>query len=266
MERNRARNQGIIFHTYLDKYDMLRKMDKELADSYLLAMVETILGEELTPIKPEHEIVKCMLTEIDSISERNAVKYNRIKNARKEKQITEQRLDEIADMLNQGWSQSEIANQLNISQSTVSRRVALIRSEYKEMLPIYNSQNMQELCTNYSQISANVNIHEYAHNADICTNYSDYAQNYAQMNGYPQYPHIPHNVNVNDNMNNNMNIKDEIPFALKDFYNKNRTIHKTGEELQRIVKEKEIAWDELMEYYPSLEPYKNEFITYGCRV
>lgn len=137
------RDTGVISKSSLKRYYLIKDglHNEDLANKYLLAMNETVLGADPTPLKEEERIlIDAFLAEINVISEKNAERYNRKVEMDRENDIENNKLDIIADLYSQGCPQREIAEILRedygvkISQQAVSKRIAKIKMKYPELL------------------------------------------------------------------------------------------------------------------------------------
>lgn len=105
------RDTGVISKSSLKRYYLIKDglHNEDLANKYLLAMNETVLGADPTPLKEEERIlIDAFLAEINVISKKNAERYNRKLEKDRENDIYNNKLDVIADLYSQGYPQREI--------------------------------------------------------------------------------------------------------------------------------------------------------------
>ena len=199
--------------------------NEDLAYKYAIAVWETVLGADRTPLKEEEQnLIDAFLFEMKAITKNSAEKYGRKAERDKENDISKNKLDIIADLHSQGYTQREIVEILEedydvkISQQAVSKRLTKIKTKYPELLEDLqpdsqpDSQSLQpslqpdkELvvqgskscttCTTDSTTSTtNPTTEKVVENVENSDGSSD-------GSFYNRYNAYNHNVNVNDNVN-----------------------------------------------------------------
>lgn len=78
--------------------------------------------------------IDVMLENFKAVNRKDAIRYQSAVEAKNEARIKKQQLDVIADLLNRGYKQVEIAKRLNLSTSTLGSRVKTIRTEFPHLL------------------------------------------------------------------------------------------------------------------------------------
>lgn len=110
---------------------LLESGETELAKDFVIAAnYLAITGDANT----ENVMVKILLTELDVLFSKNRDRYQKTTAAKRESRKAELELERIAELANDGWRQIDIANELDITQGAVSKRMMTIREEYPELL------------------------------------------------------------------------------------------------------------------------------------
>lgn len=136
MNENIICSTGVVYQTNYEQVVLAFKTNPELAGELALSILELIFTGKASS---DSMIVQIALKNLEVLSEKNREKYERrvAANERKKEVITktkEERMVNIADLYNQGFNQKQIAEKLNLSESTVSKDMTLIRTEYPQML------------------------------------------------------------------------------------------------------------------------------------
>lgn len=125
------RNSGIVYDSALMQIKKLYEADPERAGELAISVIEFILTGE---ISSDDMMIDLLLEPIKKITENNQVKYDtKVENAR-QKKIRDMKLDKIAELHASGLKQRQIGERLGLSQQIVSYRMAMIRTEYPELL------------------------------------------------------------------------------------------------------------------------------------
>lgn len=167
---------------------LLESGQVELAKDFGIASIYlAITGDANT----ENAMVKILLTELDVLYSKNRDKYQKTVAAKRESRKAELDLERIAELANDGWRQTDIANELDITQGAVSKRMAIIREEYPELLQSsedeYSGIFQEEEYSNHSNHSSNENgnvkVNENAY-GNAYANEDDYAYAYEKAYAY----------------------------------------------------------------------------------
>ena len=103
-----------------------------MAGELAISILEMALTGE---ISSNNKIIRLMLKNFEVSAESNKQKYEARERNTKQAKAEKYKLYEIAEMLNEGKTQAEIADALGISRQTVNRRVnEMIRVNYPELL------------------------------------------------------------------------------------------------------------------------------------
>lgn len=145
------RDSFVFLKSYLEKCEMFQDAGQTDIELKLYRAIAKygIYGEKSGDV-----MIDALLTEafalIDKSAERREAKATAVKYKRRE----EMKLDEIAELKMQGMKQEEIAKKLGINQSTVSRRLLTIQSEYPELLKTQEERDKEfEVITGHKVFS-----------------------------------------------------------------------------------------------------------------
>jgi exonuclease I len=128
---NEMRPSGLVFSSVLEQIKELHQYDPEQAGELAISAIELILTGD---ISSDDVNIKIMLAPLRKITEVNVTKYETKVENKRQKKITEMKLDKIADLLAAGYKQREIGERLGISQQTASYRIDVIKKNYPELL------------------------------------------------------------------------------------------------------------------------------------
>lgn len=125
------RKSGLIYNGTFEQIKKLYEVDPEKAGELAISAIEFVLCGD---ISSDDMMVSLMLEPIRPINESNSIKYDQKVESARQKKITEQKLDLIADLSRKGFRQREIADRLGLTQQMVSYRLGVIKSSYPELL------------------------------------------------------------------------------------------------------------------------------------
>ena len=126
-----VRSSGVIMSSVFDQVKKMYAMDPEMAGELAISAIELVLTGQ---ISSDDAMIDMLLAPAKVINDHNVQRYENRKEGSKNKKIKDMKLDEIAEMLQKGMKQKEIAERLHISQQTVSYRMGLIRTQYPELM------------------------------------------------------------------------------------------------------------------------------------
>lgn len=131
-KNNGARKSALIYLSNFEQVKELYEDDKEMAGELAISIMEMALTGE---ISSNNKIIRLMLKNFEVSAEKNKQKYEARERNTKQENAEKYKLYEIAEMLNEGKTQAEIAIALGISRQTVNRRLnEMIRANYPELL------------------------------------------------------------------------------------------------------------------------------------
>lgn len=131
-KNNEARKSALIYRSNFEQVQELYEDDKEMAGELAISILEMALTGE---ISSDDKMIRLMLKNFKVSAESNKQKYEAKERNTKEEKAKTYKLYEIAEMLNEGKTQAEIATALGVSRQTISRRLnEMIRVEYPELL------------------------------------------------------------------------------------------------------------------------------------
>ena len=126
-----VRGSGVIMSSVFDQVKKMYAMDPDMAGELAISAIELVLTGQ---ISSDDAMIDMLLAPAKVINDHNVQRYENRKEGSKNKKIKDMKLDEIAEMLQSGMKQKEIAERLHISQQTVSYRMGLIRTQYPELM------------------------------------------------------------------------------------------------------------------------------------
>lgn len=155
-----VRSSGVIMSSVFDQVKKMYAMDPDMAGELAISAIELVLTGQ---ISSDDAMIDMLLAPAKVINDHNVQRYENRKEGSKNKKIKDMKLDEIAEMLQSGMKQKEIAERLHISQQTVSYRMGLIRTQYPEL--------MQDRGDETAILQTNVNSYQNTNNfTNIQTN------------------------------------------------------------------------------------------------
>ena len=158
-KENEARKSALIYFSNFEQVKELYEDDKEMAGELAISIMEMALTGE---ISSNNKMIRLMLKNFEVSAENNKKKYEARERNTKQEKAEKYNLYEIAEMLNEGKTQAEIADALGISRQTVSRRLnEMIRVEYPELL-CFNGKMSNDVkqCKNNDNDNDNDNDNE----------------------------------------------------------------------------------------------------------
>lgn len=135
-----TKDSGLIYQSVLEQIKMLYPEDASKAGELAISAIELVLTGE---VSTDDTMIKIILQNLKIVSERNSIKYKRKVENQKQKRIEENHLTEIADYYLQGIKQEKIAQELNMTQQSVSYWLQIIKKEYPELLKPKDTKNFQ---------------------------------------------------------------------------------------------------------------------------
>ena len=165
-----VRSSGVVMSSVFDQIKKMYAMDPDMAGELAISAIELVLTGQ---ISSDDAMIDMLLAPAKVINDHNVQRYENRKEGSKNKKIKDMKLDEIAEMLQKGMKQKEIAERLHISQQTVSYRMGLIRTQYPEL--------MQHRGTETAILQTNSNVYQ---NTNSFTN----VQTSCLQNGTPRIP------------------------------------------------------------------------------
>lgn len=155
-KNNGARKSALIYLSNFEQVKELYEDDKEMAGELAISIMEMALTGE---ISSNNKIIRLMLKNFEVSAEKNKQKYEARERNTKQENAEKYKLYEIAEMLNEGKTQAEIAIALGISRQTVNRRLnEMIRVNYPELLcSDGRMSNDVKQCKNNDNDNDNVN-------------------------------------------------------------------------------------------------------------
>lgn len=158
-KENEVRESGVVYNGTWEQIKMLYSQDPAKAGELAISAIElTLTGE----ISSDDFMVKLALGDLTKIVEKDRNKWSKTKENRKQKKMEEYRLEEIAELHNQGFTQKEIGEKLGIPQQTVGYRLNnIIKADYPELIVYQKNQDYQKNQSNVNDnVNVNVNVNE----------------------------------------------------------------------------------------------------------
>lgn len=145
------RKSGVIYSSLLEQIKKLYEVNPEQAGELAISAIELVLTGD---ISSNDMIIGLMLEPMKAVSQDNKIKYEQKVEASKQKKIADQKLEEIAELKRQGFTQKMIAERLGLTQQVVSYRWGLIKANYPELCQDFykntKKQNFVQNCTDNS--------------------------------------------------------------------------------------------------------------------
>lgn len=126
-----VRKSGIIYNSTLEQIKKLYSVNPEQAGELAISAIEMTLTGQFSS---DDMIIELMLEPAKVMTQDNKDKYDMKVMSAKQKKINDQKLDQIADMMQKGFKQREIAERLGLTQQIVSYRWGIIKAQYPELL------------------------------------------------------------------------------------------------------------------------------------
>lgn len=149
-----VRDSAVIMSSVFEQVKKMYAMDPEMAGELAISAIELVLTDQ---ISSDDAMIDMLLAPAKIINNRNVYKYEIKKEGSKNKKIKDMKLDQIAEMLQKGMKQKEIAERLHISQQTVSYRMGLIRTQYPELMQNRGTETAQTILPKNSDVYQNTN-------------------------------------------------------------------------------------------------------------
>ena len=229
-KENEIRASGIINRGMFEQVKMLYQDNPEIGGELAVSLMEFILTGDFSS---DNFMVKFAMANHKEVVVKNQERYDAKKEAKQE--AIESGLREIAELLNAGMKQVDIARKLNMQPPNVSKKVAKIRKEFPWLLEAEDSKKVSternlETLGNVSKVA---NLPEEAESEEIVAeNLESFiglgniskVSNVAEISGnmesqessletsvdleivskFPSFQNFHHvNYNVNDNVNVN---------------------------------------------------------------
>lgn len=172
-----ARDTGVVYKSSLNRaMELIRSGEESMALDVAVSALQLALG---CPMTTDNAMVRLIMEDTKALSERAKERYDDKVAAKREERAERLMLRDILSMTENGISQSEIGNRLGISQSSVSKRMKIIHTEYPEMLSGQSVKNADNTQSSY---------------------------------GYSNYSNYSIYVDENDNENGDENVYDDFDF------------------------------------------------------
>lgn len=127
-----SRDSAVIYSSVLEQVKMVYDSDPTLAGELAIAAIQTVICGES---KSDNGLINAMLTPLKQSSDKNYQRYKKTCESKRAAKIKDLRLDEIAELKNEGKTTREIEEELGIPKSTVSYRIGIIEADYPELCP-----------------------------------------------------------------------------------------------------------------------------------
>ena len=131
MKNTEIRDSGVMYSSTLQQIRQLYNISPEKAGEFAISAIELLLTGE---ISSDDAMIEVMLTPINVINKRTQHNYDITCERNKKSQYEEGKFELIAELANQGKTQTAIAKELGVSQQTVSKRLKIIKNDYPQLL------------------------------------------------------------------------------------------------------------------------------------
>lgn len=125
------RNSGLVYSSTLEQIKKLYQVNPEQAGELAISAIELVLTGQFSS---DDMIIELMLEPARVVSQRDHNNYDQKVESARQKKIADQKLDQIAELMQKGYKQREIAEKLHLTQQTVSYRWGVIKASYPELL------------------------------------------------------------------------------------------------------------------------------------
>ena len=143
-----VRGSGVIMSSVFEQVKKMYAVDPDMAGELAISAIELVLTGQFSS---DDAMIDMLLAPAKVINDHNVQRYENRKEGSKNKKIKDMKLDEIAEMLQKGMKQKEIAERLHISQQTVSYRMGLIRTQYPELMQDRGIETAQTILPKYKE-------------------------------------------------------------------------------------------------------------------
>ena len=127
-----CRDSAVIYSSVLEQVKMVYESNPTLAGELAIAAIQTVICGES---KSDNGMVNAMLTPLKQASDKNYQRYKKTCDSKRAAKIKDLRLDDIAELKNEGKTTREIEEELGIPKSTVAYRIRIIEADYPELCP-----------------------------------------------------------------------------------------------------------------------------------
>ena len=206
------RDKAIIYFTTLEQIKKIYKQNPQQAGELAIAAIEVALAGEHSS---DDYMIDVILEQAKYLSTKNKESYEKAVDAKKEKRIAELQLREIAELMAQGFNQTQIGTKLGTSKQNISKRVGIMRAQFPELLTTSQPILVDDNLTTTSQPSkpkmVDDNLTELTLVDDLTTEVDSQPKNSGQFDNQVNQVNHTDNVNDNDNVNENVNISRVSP-------------------------------------------------------
>lgn len=130
-KESEVRESALIYQSTLEQIKKLYKNDPNMAGELAISAIELALTGEISSDNPMIDVI---LENMKYVSQKNFDKWEKSKEAKKQKKIDELQLDTIAALYLEGKTQSQISKALDTTQQVISYRLRIIRENYPHLL------------------------------------------------------------------------------------------------------------------------------------
>lgn len=131
MKNSEIRDSGVMYSSTLQQIRQLYNISPEKAGEFAISAIELLLTGE---ISSDDAMIEVMLTPINIINKRTQHNYDMTCERNKKNQYEDGKFELIAELINQGKTQTAIAKELGVSQQTISKRLKIIKNDYPQLL------------------------------------------------------------------------------------------------------------------------------------
>ena len=154
---NQARDSAIIYNSTWEQIKKLYTQSPEQAGELAISAIELALTGE---ISSDDFMIGLLLENIKVVNKKDTDKWNKKVEANRQKRISEQQLDIIAEYYRQGMKQKDIAAKIGTTPQTISNRLATIRTDYPELLEKNQENQVNQVNQDYDNDNDNDNYND----------------------------------------------------------------------------------------------------------
>lgn len=124
----------VFYESYYEKYIAIAEDNPQMAVELLDAIIQNGLFGNYECEEEYEPYIKAMMSEVVIQQSKNKEKYDKKVAANRESTIENDKLRLIAQMYVDGETQDSIAREVGVYQSTISRRLSKIKTDYPELI------------------------------------------------------------------------------------------------------------------------------------
>ena len=146
---NEVRDSGIVYNSVFEQIRKLYDKDPLKAGELAISAIELVLTGDISSDDP---MVDICLEPLKVIRNKDEKKWDAQKEVKRQQKISKDKLDLIAQLSLEGYTQAQIGTRIGVSQQVISTRMRTIKKDFPELLQKNTSILQEKLpvqtCTN----------------------------------------------------------------------------------------------------------------------